>query len=171
MTQGDKAVWEPFLLMHEGKLICYYSTQVDPKHNQKHSHKTTEDLRNWSNEVDDVAQADPEVCPGMTTVAYSPISKKYVMTFEFCGGPIAGGCPVYYKVSDNPLTFGSAGLQPIIPNDGSLNPNGSPFVIWTPEPGKDGKSGVFIGNGNSREEVFVNTDALNPNGWKPVNVG
>ncbi|KAH6612990.1 hypothetical protein C7974DRAFT_322309 [Boeremia exigua] len=171
IDRGNKAVWEPFLMIHEGVLVCYYSTQVDPKHNQKLSHKTTTDLRNWSNEVDDVAQADPEVRPGMATVAYSPVSKKYVMTFEFCGGPIAGGCPVYYKVSDDPLTFGSAGLQPIIPNDGQLNPNGSPFVIWTPEPGTNGNSGIFIANGNSREEIFVNTDALDPNGWRPIDVG
>ncbi|KAF4780775.1 hypothetical protein HER10_EVM0002231 [Colletotrichum scovillei] len=171
IAQGDKAVWEPFLLMHEGELVCYYSTQVDPDHNQKLSHKTTKDLRQWSDEVDDVAQADAGVRPGMATVAYSPISQKYVMTFEYCGGPIAGGCPVYYKVSDSPLNFGSADLQPIIPGDGQLNPNGSPFVIWTTEPGTNGTSGVFIANGSSREEVFVNSDAVDPNGWKVVNVG
>ncbi|KAH7341165.1 Sialidase [Pyrenochaeta sp. MPI-SDFR-AT-0127] len=171
IARGDKAVWEPFLLMHQGRLICYYSTQVDPNHNQKLSHTTTTDLRSWSSEVNDVALADPNVRPGMATVAYSPISKKYVMTFEFCGGPIAGGCPVYYKVSDSPLTFGSAGLQPIIPNDGNLNPNGSPYVIWTAEPGSNGNRGLFIANGNSREEIFVNTDAVNPTGWKPINVG
>jgi hypothetical protein len=171
VSTGNKAVWEPFLLMHEGNLVCYYSTQVDPKHNQKLSHKTTKDLHNWSNEVDDVAQPDYSQRPGMATVAYSPISKKYVMTFEFCGGPLTGGCPVYYKVSKSPLTFGSAALQPIIPGDGQLNPNGSPFVIWTLEPGASGKKGVFIANGNSREEVFINNDAIDPTGWKPVNVG
>ena len=30
---------------------------------------------------------------------------------------------------------------------------------------------MFIANGASREEVFINTDALDANGWKPVNVG
>ncbi|KAF5686675.1 Asp-box repeat domain-containing protein [Fusarium denticulatum] len=169
-NQGDKAIWEPFLMMHKGQLVCYYSTQVDPKFNQKLSHTTTKDLRNWSAEVDDVAYPDPHSRPGMTTVAYSPVSKKYVMTFEYCGDPLGGGCPVYYKVSSDPLAFGSATAQRIIPNDGRLNPNGSPFVIWTPEPGKKGK-GIFIANGASREEVFVNTDAVDPKGWKPVNVG
>ncbi|KAH7123161.1 hypothetical protein EDB81DRAFT_952086 [Dactylonectria macrodidyma] len=170
IDRGQQAVWEPFLHMYEGKLVCHYSTQVDPNHNQKLSHKTTTDLRNWSTEVDDVAEADSGVRPGMATVAYSSVSKKYVMTFEYCGGPIAGGCPVYYKVSNSPLTFGPLASQPIIPSDGQLNPNGSPFVIWTPEPGNNGK-GIFIANGNSREEVFVNTDAVDPSGWKPVNVG
>ncbi|RBQ69401.1 hypothetical protein FVER14953_20936 [Fusarium verticillioides] len=34
-----------------------------------------------------------------------------------------------------------------------------------------GVEGVFIANGGSREEVFVDTDALDPNGYKPVNFG
>lgn len=170
IAQGDQAVWEPFLMMHNGQLVVYYSTQVDPKYNQKLSHKTTKDLRNWSKEVDDVAYLNASQRPGMATVAYSPVSKKYVMTFEYCGGPLTGGCPVYYKVSQDPLQFGAATAQPIIPDDGELNPNGSPFVIWTPEPGQNDK-GVFIASGNSREEVFVNTDSLDPKGWKPVNVG
>ncbi|KAM0543953.1 hypothetical protein ACHAPJ_012048 [Fusarium lateritium] len=150
VSQGDQAVWEPFLMMHKGQLVCYYSTQVDPKFNQKLSHKTTKNLRKWSKAVDDVAYPNDNQRPGMASVAYSPVSKKYV--------------------SNDPLNFGAATAQPIIPNDGKLNPNGSPFVIWTREPGKKGK-GIFIANGNSREEVFVNTDALDPKGWKPVNVG
>lgn len=167
-TQGDKAVWEPFLMMHEGQLICYYSTQADPKYNQKLSHKTTNNLREWSGEVDDVASDNFEHRPGMATVAYSPISKKYVMTFEFCG--LNGGCPVHHKVSQDPLQFGAAAALPLIPGDSNLNPAGSPYVIWVPEPGKENE-GIFIANGNSREEVFVNTDSVDPNGWKPVDVG
>ncbi|KAF5645115.1 hypothetical protein F52700_2315 [Fusarium sp. NRRL 52700] len=54
-----------------------------------------------------------------------------------------------------------------MPNNPSLNPNGSPFVIWTPEHGKNGKV-IFIANGNSREELFINTDEPDPDGWKPV---
>ncbi|KAG6359030.1 hypothetical protein INS49_012550 [Diaporthe citri] len=166
--QGDKAVWEPFLMMHEGQLICYYSTQVDPKYNQKLSHKTTINLREWSGEVDDVANHNFEQRPGMATVAYSPFSKRYVMTFEVCG--LDGGCPVHHKVSQDPLQFGAAPAPLLIPGDSGLNPEGSPFVIWVPEPGKENE-GIFIANGNSREEVFVNTDALDAKGWKPVDVG
>lgn len=169
INTGDKAVWEPFLMMHEGKLVVYYSTQVDPAHNQKLAHKTTADLVNWSDEVEDVAQPEFNGRPGMTTVAYSAVSKKYVLTFEYCNNPSTGGCPVYYKTATDPLAFGPEPVQPLVPN-ASQNPQGSPFVIWTPEPGKEG-SGVFIATGSSREEVFVNSDAVDPNGWKPVNVG
>ncbi|KAF5662339.1 hypothetical protein FCIRC_11558 [Fusarium circinatum] len=170
VSQGDRAVWEPFLMMHNGQLVVYYSSQADLKYNQKLAHKTTKDLRNWSEEVNDVAYDNESQRPGMAVVAYSPVSKKYVMTFEYCGGPLTGGCPVYYKVSTDPLAFNAATAQPIMPNNPSLNPNGSPFIIWTPEPGKNGK-GIFIANGNSREEVFVNTDELDPNAWKAVSVG
>jgi hypothetical protein len=107
----------------------------------------------------------------MATVAYSPVSQKYVLAFEYCGGPLAGGCPVYHKVSDSPLDFASVDPLPIIPNDGNANPNGSPYVIWTQDPGSSSGAGVFILNGNSREEVFVNTDAVDPNGWKAIDVG
>ncbi|GIZ49984.1 hypothetical protein CKM354_001299900 [Cercospora kikuchii] len=169
VRNGDKAVWEPFLMMYQGSLVCYYSTQADPNHAQKLSHKTTRDLKNWSAEVDDVAHPNYGDRPGMTTVAYSPNSRKYVMTFEYCGGPLAGGCPVYFKTAQNPLQFGSVQPLPITPNDPNGNPNGSPYVIWTNQ-GANGQ-GIFIMNGNSREEVFVNSDAVNPNGWKPVNLG
>lgn len=167
-TTGDKAVWEPFLMMHEGQLVCYYSSQVDPKYNQKLSHKTTTNLRDWSAEVDDVVKDDFQQRPGMATVAYSPVSKKYVMTFEVCG--LNGGCPVHHKVSQDPLQFGAAADYPLVPGDSGLNPQGSPYVIWTPKPGNESE-GVFIANGNSREEVFINTDALDLNGWKAIDVG
>lgn len=171
ITNGDKAVWEPFLHIFDGKLVCHYSTQVDPAHGQKLVHVTTTDLRNWSTETDDVALPSYGDRPGMTTVAYSPNSGKYVMTFEYCGGPLAPGCPVYFKAANSPLEFGSVSPLPITPNDPKGNPNGSPYVIWVATPGKTDGSGVFIMNGNSREEVFVNTDALDPSGWKVVNVG
>lgn len=170
VTNGDKAVWEPFLMVYNNQLVCFYSTQVDPAHAQKLAHKTTSDLTKWSNEVEDVAQSDYNARPGMTTVAYSPISKKYVMTFEYCGARDYGGCPAHFKTANSPLEFGSAEVKPIIPNNGDLNPNGSPYVIWTAVPGKSNQ-GIFIMDGNSREEVFLNTDALDPNGWRAVNVG
>jgi hypothetical protein len=170
INNGDKAVWEPFFMMYQGKLVCYYSTQTDSKHAQKLVHVTTTDLRNWSAEVEDVATSNYGDRPGMTTVAYSPKSKKYVMTFEYCGGPVASGCPVYWKNATNPLAFGSVTPQPILPNGGGSNPNSSPYIIWTPAPGFTDGRGIFIMNGASREEVFLNRDAVDPNGWKPVNV-
>jgi hypothetical protein len=90
------------------------------------------------------------------------------MTFEYCGSSFSSGCPIHHKVATNPLQFGSVTPLPIIPNDTTLNPNGSPYIIWTDQ-GATG-AGTFIMNGNSREEVFLNTDMVDPHGWKPVNI-
>ncbi|KAK2812628.1 hypothetical protein FQN50_001274 [Emmonsiellopsis sp. PD_5] len=166
IRDGNDAIWEPFFLMHEGQLICYYSDQRDPLHAQKLLHVTTSDLRTWSEPVDDVAHAEFGNRPGMAIVAHIESTNKYIMTYEICGPP---GCVVNYKVSDSPLTFGSAPDTPLVVGD--VVPYGSPYVIWTPHPDRTDGSGLIIMNGSNREEVFVNEDAADPNGWRMVNVG
>lgn len=168
VTNGDKAIWEPFLLLHNGEMICYYSDQRDAKHAQKLVYETSTDLKTWSGPTNVVAVEPYSRRPGMATVAYSPYSKKYVLTFEYCGGPLESGCPVYYKVAKSPLEFNSAKPHPIT-NNTSLEPNGSPYVIWTKVAGKN--EGTFIMSGNDQENLYVNTDAANSKGWRPVNVG
>ena len=170
VQNGDKAIWEPFLMLYKNQLVCFYSDQRDPNHAQKLVHTTTQDLKTWTAPIDDVAEEDYSQRPGMATVAYSPVSGKYVMTFEFCGGPLASGCPAYFKTASSPLEFGAVDPFPITPNDPDLNPNGSPYITYSAVSGKN-NSGVFIMNGNSQESVFVNTDAVDPNGWKAVDVG
>lgn len=44
-TNGQTPVWEPFLLLLNGQLICYYSDQRDSAHGQKIVHQTTSDLK------------------------------------------------------------------------------------------------------------------------------
>jgi hypothetical protein len=63
---------------------------------------------------------------------------------------------VYYKATDNPLDFGSVGEQPFIPNDGNSTRLEVLMFIYVSK----GASRIFIANGNSREEIFVNTDAV-----------
>ncbi|KAG4436854.1 hypothetical protein IFR05_007660 [Cadophora sp. M221] len=171
ITNGNKAVWEPFLMLYNNQLICFYSTQADPSHAQKLAHKTTTNLKTWSTEINDVAAADYNQRPGMATVAYSPKSGKYVMTFENCGDPVTAGCPVHFKTSSSPLTFLTAQSNPLIPSNGGSSPNGSPYIIWTPSPSATDGSGIFIASGDSAESVFVNTDAADAAGWKAVDVG
>ncbi|KAG4423257.1 hypothetical protein IFR04_003623 [Cadophora malorum] len=170
-TNGNKAVWEPFLMMYDDQLVCFYSTQVDPKHAQKLAHKTTADLKNWSEEVNDVANPDYNERPGMTTVAYSPKSQKYIMTYERCGEANVPGCPVHFKVSSSPLTFDSEPGVRLLPSNGGAAPDGSPYIIWTPNLGSADGCGTFIASGNAVESIFVNIDGLDPNGWKALNVG
>ena len=63
-VNGLTPVWEPFLMMYEGMLICYYSDQRDPKHGQKLVHQTSADLQNWGPVVDDVAYSTYSYRPG-----------------------------------------------------------------------------------------------------------
>lgn len=171
VRNGALAVWEAFLMVHNGELVAYYSDQRDwPAHGQKLVHTTSSDLRNWSPIVDDVAMPDSNARPGMTTVAYSPRSGKYVLTFKNCGGPV--NCQAWFKVSDDPLAFDDKPSQPIVDDaDPALSPVGSPYVIWVAKPGATDGSGVFIANGNSNGAVYVNDDDALAGNWKRVDIG
>lgn len=176
-ANGDKAIWEPFFMVYNNELICYYSDQRDPKHGQKLVHTTTKDLKKWTDPIDDVALDTYTERPGMTTVAHIESTNKYIMTFEYGGGPVNGNMstydyPVFYKVADSPLEFGKAGMLPIISNDGSQTiPIGSPYVLWTPKPyGKHGE-GVLMMNAASSGKLFINDDSAGVDGWRMVDVG
>ena len=55
---GNDPVWEPFLMVANNKLICYYSDERDTAHSQKLVHQTTTDGINWSSVVNDVALSE-----------------------------------------------------------------------------------------------------------------
>lgn len=59
----------------------------------------------------------------------------------------------------------------LLPSNGGAAPDGSPYIIWTPNLGSADGCGTFIASGNAVESIFVNTDGLDPNGWKALNVG
>ena len=169
ITTGHAAIWEPFLMMYNGQLVCYFSDQRDSAHSQKLVHVTTNDLLTWSAAVDDVSYPTKNDRPGMTTVAYIASTQQYIMTYEYCG---TAKCAVYYKTAPNPLNFNSATGIALVGNDTSKTvPKGSPYVIWTPNPAKTDGSGVIIGSSGSLEPVLINDDAASPTGWKVVNVG
>ncbi|KAH8600668.1 Sialidase [Bisporella sp. PMI_857] len=169
VPNGNKAIWEPFLMIYGSQMICYFSDQRDPLHGQKLTHVTSTDLKTWSTQVDDVAYSTYGDRPGMTTVAHIKSTKKYIMTYEYCG---SANCQAYYKVSTSPLNFLSATGYPVASNDSSHTvPHGSPYVIWTENPARNDGSGLIIMNGNSVEGVFVNVDSAPVDGWKLVNVG
>lgn len=169
VTNGNAAIWEPYLMSYNGKMICFFSDQRDPAHAQKLVAVTTSDLVTWSADFDVVVYPTYADRPGMATVAHIESTNQYVMTYEYCGSQ---QCRAYYKVSSSPLTFASVQGLPIVSNDTSaIAPVGSPYVIWTLHPNRSDGSGLIIMNGASREEVFVNEDTAHTNGWKRVNVG
>lgn len=158
---GNTPVWEPFINWYKGSIVVYYSDQGDPAYAQKLAHKVSTDLKTWSAAVNDVAVAPYTARPGMTTVALLP-NGQWMMTYEYGGGPGFSGYsfPVYYKISDSPLTFGSAVGQPIVA--GSVHPQGSPYITWTSSGGANGTIVVSCG---TRSEIFLNTRLGDVNSW------
>jgi len=87
---GHTPVWEPFLLLHRDRLICYYSDQRDPKYGQKISHQASTDLRRWGPVVTDAVGTDYSQRPGMATVAQVRHS-MWIMTHAAFGCPYLPG--------------------------------------------------------------------------------
>src|SRR5438445_264834 len=77
-------VWEPFLLMNNGRLIVYYSDQrQNSVHSQMLVHQTTIDGVTWGSVVQDVAYSAQSARPGMATVAQIN-GGQWIMTYEYC---------------------------------------------------------------------------------------
>jgi hypothetical protein len=165
---GIPAIWEPFLLLHGGEIIIYYSDQRDPAHGQKLVHQVSKDLVNWGPVVDDVAYGNYTDRPGMTTVTQLP-NGKFMMTYEFGGGPTIANTdvyqfPVYYRINDSPLDFNNSVGLPIVSNDGT-QPTSSPYITWSPIGGPDGTILVSCG---TLSPIFVNQKLGAVDGWKTV---
>ncbi len=111
-------VWEPFLLVADGKLICYYSDERDPEHNQKIVHQTSSDGVNWGEVIEDVALPTQTLRPGMPVVTRMSTG-RYIMVYEVVGLPVTA---TFFQTSDDPTKWQSASQGTKI-SDG-----GAPFV-------------------------------------------
>jgi hypothetical protein len=155
---GNTPVWEPFLLLHRDRLICYYSDQRDPAHGQKLAHQTSRDLRHWGPVVDDAADPDYVLRPGMITVAQVHHS-LWIMTYEF--GVSATYYPVRYKLARDPESFGPAPALELLDQDGYA-PSAAPSVAWS-ESG--GPHGTIVVSANSDQDFFLNRHLGDPDRW------
>lgn len=162
---GNKAVWEPFFVEHDGELICYYSDQRDEDHAQKLVHVVTTDLENWSEPVDDEASDVFGYRPGMTTVAHIESTGQWIMTYEVCDGPVPG-CPSFFKVAADPREFRTVEGQLLVSGAEGRTSGSSPFVIWTKDESRDDGSGIILLSTSNSENVWVNEDAADPDGWR-----
>lgn len=154
-NNGLTPVWEPFLMLHENKLICYYSDQrQNATYGQKMVHQTTTDGKNWGPVVNDITHSTYTDRPGMPVVSLLP-SGKYMMTYEYGGGPTNSSTyefPVFYRLSADPEKFGSAKDHQLITTDGTI-PKGSPYNVWTPTGGKNGT--IIVSCGTS-SDIYIN---------------
>jgi len=131
-------IWEPFLLVANNKLICYYSDETDPAHNQKIVHKTSTDGSTWSAAVNDVALGTT-LRPGMPTLA-KMANGQYIMTYEIVN---ATGLPCHYKISSDPESWNPS-------NSGTkINNGGSPYIVAL-------SSGKLVMNNQNSGSVYTN---------------
>jgi hypothetical protein len=135
------AIWEPYLIVANNTLICYYSDSRDSNHSQKISHQASADGVNWAAAVDDVALSPSNLRPGMPVVSKLP-NGSYFMTYEVVNE--GTGTPTYFKISSDPQSWTPASIGT------AIGSGGSPYNTVLP----DGKI-LFndFGSGN----VLINT--------------
>lgn len=131
-------VWEPFLLVANNKLICYFADERDPRHNQKIVHKTSTDGVIWSDTVDDVALGS--LRPGMPVVARMA-DGNYIMTYEIVG---LDGIPFFYQISSNPEVWNASSQGTRFGGNW-----GSPYVAVMPD-------GKVVAGAYGTGDLFIN---------------
>jgi len=72
-------------MVYNNQLVCYYSDERDPAHNQKLVYVTTTDLKNWSAIQPAVIMSQQNARPGMATV--SKIPNGWIVSYELCNDP------------------------------------------------------------------------------------
>lgn len=137
-------------MVYNNQLVCYYSDQRDPKHGQKLVHQITTDLKTWGSVIDDEANPTYSARPGMPVISKMS-NGQYFYTYENGGAP-EGDFAVYFKISSNPLSFGSVTGKPLKTADGHV-PTSSPFNIFT---SAGGSSGTLVVSANSDSDLFIN---------------
>jgi len=155
-------VWEPFLMLYNNKIVCYYSDQRDPTAGQKLVHQISSDLVHWGPIVDDVKYGNYTYRPGMTTVSELPLG-NWIMTYEFYGA-VEADFAVYYRISNNPLNFNASIGHPLIATDGTI-PVSSPYNVWT---NVGGPLGTIVVSCGTDSAIFVNHNLGAPGAWTKV---
>ena len=157
---GHTPVWEPFLLLHRDRLICYYSDQRDPNYGQKLAHQTSRDLRQWGPVVNDSVGTDYSQRPGMTTVAQVHDS-LWIMTHEAGGNSGDNFYAVHYKLARDPESFGPA-AEHVLHDQSGYIPSAAPVVSWSPS---GGPAGTIVVTANSDQDFFINRALGDPDKW------
>ena len=162
-NNGGTPVWEPFLLLHRNRLGVYYSDQRDPKHGQKLAHQTTTDLRTWGPVVNDVADPDYDLRPGMTTIAQIT-PHLWILTYENGNDKTGNPYAVRYRLARDPELFDSAPDFVLHDQDGYI-PSAAPTVSWSDS---GGPAGTIVVTANSDQDFFVNRHFGDPRSWTRV---
>jgi hypothetical protein len=134
---GSDPVWEPYLMVVNNKLYCFYSDERDASYGQKLVHQSTSDGVTWSSTVNDVAISGQR--PGMVVVTQMP-NGNYLMTYEIVGW---GGA--YYKTSSNIESWNPSDKGTEFDNGGS-----SPYCVTM--------NGTIILSSAGNGKLYTNTN-------------
>jgi hypothetical protein len=106
--------------------------------------------------------------PGMTVITYLPRTGQYMLVHEFPGGGTADSLnwgvrpnPVYYRFAYSPFDFRFGYSYPITVR--GVQPNASPYVVWSPV---GGVNGTIVVSDNHWNSVFTNTHNGEPDRWE-----
>jgi hypothetical protein len=160
---GHTPVWEPFLLLHKDRLICYYSDQRDPAYGQKLAHQISRNMSSWGPVVEDAVGTDYDQRPGMTTVARIH-DRLWILTHEAGGNSGDNFYAVHYKLAKDPESFGPARDIVLHDQDGYI-PSAAPTVSWSDS---GGPYGTIVVTANSDQDLFVNRHLGDPAKWTRV---
>ncbi len=162
MNNGT-AIWEAMLISEDGKLYCFYSSEVGMTKGggQRLVYRASSDCKTWGEDVKvcDFEEENPAFRPGMPVVT-KMANGKFFMIYE--GVNMGNGyMPVYYKISDDiavwdykdhgvelPAPFRSGSPYCTTLNDGK--------VVITTHGTK--KIGVNVNNAETNEWYIFNTD-------------
>jgi hypothetical protein len=112
VPRSTGGLWEPeFSQLDDGRLICHWSDETDPKHSQKLVAARSADGTLWIDQHDVVAVSATGGRPGMAVVRRA-VGGDYVLSYELCG---ADGCTSHLKRSTDGWTFGDVtdpGVRP-----------------------------------------------------------
>ncbi|KAL2866217.1 BNR/Asp-box repeat domain protein [Aspergillus lucknowensis] len=161
-TNGATPVWEPFISMYKDILTVYYSDQRDPLHGQKLAHQSTQDLIHWGPIINDAADANYTLRPGMTTIAQLG-NGKYILSYELANSQETDYA-VHYRIADSPLEFDRARPHLLRSQDGTI-PSACPYTVWTPI---GGPHGTIVLSDGTHTEVFINRENGDPRAWLKV---
>ncbi|KWX80226.1 hypothetical protein AMQ84_04390 [Paenibacillus riograndensis] len=148
MNWESQGIWEPFLLVAGGKLLCFYADEQDANHNQMIVHRSSADGVIWSQTKVDVALGNSR--PGMPTVTQMG-NGQYMLVYEIVN---MYDDQIHYKISNDPENWGNttdAGMK--VNYYKGQTPGSQPYVVWVPGGSPNGT--VIISGGRS-DKLFLN---------------
>lgn len=157
------------ILMHESELGIFYSDQRDPLHGQKLAHQTSRDLLTWGPVINDAAETNYTLRPGMTSITKMG-NGQFIFMYEEAFAqedPVNAPYAVHYRVADSPFEFGGAKEMLLKARDGTVASAG-PQVVWT---AAGGENGTVVVSDSTNEGLFINRAFGEEGMWEMVESG